>query len=509
MKLNLLFEGAREEFAIDLIRRTISGSPYNGRVWIAGGYVRDELLGRQPKDIDLVIDAPNGGIEFAIWLCKRLGIYKEGSNPVVYPRFGTAMFTLRKQSYHGHDLSGVEIECVMPRKDESATGGTRKDVVTVQGTMKDDAERRDLTINALYKNISTGEILDPTGRGVRDLKNEYLSTPGDPNRTYGAPPQGDPLRMLRAIRFHVKYGYELDPTVIKGIETNAAGLKDISFERIRDELTKMLESDRPADAMRMLVRTGLMKYIIPELSDLVGLEQGIHHNKGAFEHTMDVLGMVPPRITVRLGALLHDIGKPSTRQPHERNEYCFYDHDKVGFDIAKGILQRLKFPNDIINNASLLVRNHMGLRAARKSIPTDKALRKFARKCTSPENLQDSLMLMQADRRSHPGHENSNVFIDIKKRYDELKDMGENVSERQKLISGHDIMREFGLKEGPQIGAILDYVQELVDDDPTISREDAMLKLREKFDDTESSNIQRISPERDEQSGEGQERTPN
>lgn len=481
MKLNILFEGAREDSAIDLMRKLIYGTEYYGKVWIAGGYVRDELLGKQPKDIDLVIDMPNGGIKFANWICHKLNIYKEGSNPVTYPRFGTAMFNFRGVVHNGNNLNGVDIECIAPRKDERAEGKTRKDVITAFGSMEDDAKRRDLTINALYKNVSTGKILDPLGSGVDDLQNKYLRTPTDPNSTFGNPPQGDPLRMLRAIRFHVKFGYDLDPDIISAIKNNVRNLENISNERIRDEFCKMLATDRPVDAVRLLMSTGLMKYIIPELYDMVGMEQGIYHNKDGFEHTIDVLGGTPPDLTLRLAALLHDIGKPDVRSPHPKKKFEFIEHDKVGSEKSKHILRRLKFPNNIIDKVSMLIRNHMGLRATLKDIPSNKSLRKFARKCGTKENLYDALLLMQADRRAHPGHENSNVFDVIRDRYEKLEDEGEVVSKTQRLISGNEIMDILEIPQGPEVGAALDYVQELVDNDPSVSKEEAIDKLKDKF----------------------------
>jgi len=483
MKLYVLSEGAKEEAAIDLIRKTIEDTPYEGKVYIAGGFVRDELLGKPSKDIDLVIDEEDGGIKFANWICNKLGIYKENSNPVVYPKFGTAMFTFRHISNIGHDLSGLDIECVKPRKDESATGKSRKDVITAQGTMEDDAKRRDLTINALYKNVTTGEILDPTGMGIRDIKNRAIRTPIDPDETFGYPPVGDPLRMLRVIRFFAKLGYKIDDSVLDGIQKNVEKMSTISAERIATEFSKMMISERPVESIELLMQTGLIDYVIPELKELAGLEQGIYHDKDAFGHTMDVLSKTPPRLTTRLAALLHDIAKPDTRTPHPRKHYEFIGHETAGADKARKILKRLKFPNDIVNAVVALIDRHMALRSGRNGEITDKTLRRFRNKCQELGiELDDALDLMQADHEAHPGADVS-VFNLIRRRY-EVMATTEAPTEKD-IISGKDIMDAFGIKQGPTIGTMKKYAKELQLDDPAIDKETILLKLKEKFDPRE------------------------
>jgi putative nucleotidyltransferase with HDIG domain len=484
MKLCLLIEGAKEEAAIALIRDSINGTQYDGKVYIAGGFVRDELLGKPSKDIDLVIDEEDGGIRFAIWICKKLGIYKENSNPVIYPRFGTAMFTFRHTSNMGQDLSDLDIECVKPRKDESATGLSRKDVVTAQGTMEDDAKRRDLTINALYKNVTTGEIFDPTGMGLDDLRKKVIRTPIDPDETFGYPPVGDPLRMLRAIRFYSKFGYDIDPSVINGIKKNLDKISGISFERVSAEFSKMLTSARPVESINLLIQTGLIDYIIPELRSLIGLEQGIYHNKDAYGHTMDVLAKSSPRLNTRLAALLHDIGKPDTRQPHERKQYEFIDHEIVGAEKAKNILRRLRYPNETISAVAALIERHMALRSGKHGDISDKTLRRFKSRCNELGiELDDALDLMQADFEAHPGADLS-LFDSIRKRYSEMSQTEASVE--RDIISGADIIAAFGVKPGPMIGVMKKYIKELQLDDPSIDKETALLKLKEKFNPHEN-----------------------
>jgi poly(A) polymerase len=480
MKLQLLYESAVEEATIDFLRKTIENTPYEGLVYIAGGYVRDEIMGKQSKDIDLVIDQDQGGIRFAEWICKKLGIYKEGSNPVIYPRFGTAMFTLRGIVYMGQNLSNIDIECVMPRAEENVRPVDRKSIIVKKTSMKGDSLRRDLTINALYKNVSTGQVIDFTGHGIEDIKKGVLRTPTAPDDTFGHPKYGDPLRMLRVIRFAAKYGFDVDEEIIEAIERNKHRLEHISKERIRDELEKMLISPNPVLAIRMLIDTGLIDYVIPEMKGMVGLEQGIYHAKDAFGHTMDVLGQTPPRLLVRLAALLHDIGKPETRTPHPRKEYEFLQHEKTGADKARIILKRLKFPNDVVRAVTALIDRHMGLRAARGGEISDKSLRRFRGKCERMGiDLKDALALMKADYEAHPGADEE-LYNSIERRYEDMERA--QIPARQEVIGGKEIMQALGIPPGPLVGAMKKYAEELFYEDPDIDKETILVRLKEKFD---------------------------
>ena len=292
--------------AVDLIKTTIKNTEWEGKVFIAGGYVRDELMGNEPKDVDLLINVPDGGILFAEWFTKKLGIHTKG-NPVIYPRFGTAKFNLRRQKHNGMDLSDIDIECVMPRKEKYNVGDRKPDVE--QGTLKDDVDRRDFTTNSLLKNLSSGEILDLTGMGKDDIKNGIVRTPLDPDVIF----TDDPLRMLRAVRFATKYSWKLPMFMIRSLKKNAKKLELISSERIQEELNKMLLTKNPDKAIRLLQILGLSKYIFPELDKLIKMKQNKFHKHDAMRHTLEVLKNTPPDLVTRLSALLHDIGKSKTR----------------------------------------------------------------------------------------------------------------------------------------------------------------------------------------------------
>ncbi len=311
-------ERAAEQYLSNLVKK----SKWKGKVYIAGGYVRDELLGLDPKDIDLVVEFPQGGIKFAEWVTKKLGVYKKNINPVVYPKFGTAQFRMKGVNYKGYDLSDIEIEVVMTRKEQYHTGSRKPDVSP--GTLKDDVERRDFTVNSLLKDLTTGEILDLTGMGKSDIKKGIIRTPLNPDVIF----KEDGLRMLRAIRFTVKYCWNLPLFMIKALKRNSSMLKTISAERIATELNKMLVSNAPDKAIRLLQMTGLNKYVAKELDDLKGLTQGQQHDKDVMSHTLDVLLNSSPDLITRLSALLHDIGKSKTKTSKK-----YIECRKCGYEI--------------------------------------------------------------------------------------------------------------------------------------------------------------------------------
>ena len=460
----LLTEGKVEKAAEDYLSKMVKRSPFKGKVYIAGGYVRDVVRGVDPKDIDLVVAMPEGGIKFAEWLTKKIGVYKRGSNPVVYPKFGTAKFMMKGVTHKGQDLSDLDIEAVMTRKEQYRAGDRKPDVSP--GTLKQDVERRDFTVNSLLKDLTTGEIKDLTGQGKADIKKGVIRTPLDPDVIFSE----DPLRMLRAIRFTVKYGWDLPFFMIKSIKRNARKINNISNERIRDEIDKMLVTKRPKQAMRLLKITGLLQHVMPEVEALAGVKQGKYHTKDVWNHSLDVLEKVPPVLTKRLGALLHDVGKKATQQIVD-DDVHFYTHEKVGAKLAGAILKRLKYPGDIIKRVTTSIEHHMRLKRSgdEGEIISDKALRKVKR--TIGDHLEDLLDIMDADNKSHSSKSTQGKQIaGIKMR---LKDL-ENIPVPTKLpITGKDLIA-MGLKPGPKFKKLLGKVQDAVDANPNLTKQQAM-----------------------------------
>lgn len=468
---NLLTEGVKETMAIEFLSQEVKNSQWKGKIFIAGGAVRDELLGLDLKDIDLVIEFPNGGIEFANWLCKKLGIYSS-SNPVVYPRFGTAKFNLRGIKHNGVDLSSIDVECVMSRT-EVYDGKTRKPEVGF-GTIAQDAERRDFTVNSLMKDLSSGEIIDLTGKGKADIQKGIIRSAIDPNIIF----KEDPLRMLRAIRFAVKYNWVLPLYMIKALKANAHTLKNISAERIQDELNKMLVTGSPDTAIRLLQMTDLNKYVAPELDLLIGLKQNKYHKWDANKHTLEVLKGVPSDIRTRLAALFHDIGKWETKTVVD-NAVHFYNHEEVGERIARDIMTRLKYPNSMIDSVCSGVRNHMRLKNAGSEgeIISDKALRKL--QADMGENLEMTLDLMHSDNTAHAdAHAMPNQIPGVKNRLANLKPMN---PKKDLPINGNDIMKSLNIKPGPMIKVLLAAVEDATFENPHLSKNDALNIVKKEY----------------------------
>jgi len=462
----LLMEGVQERAAVNFLTQQIKDSKYKGKVFLAGGYVRDELLGFDPKDIDIVVDMPNGGIEFANWITRKLGIYTSG-NPVIFPKFGTAKFNLRGIKHQGQDLSKIDIEVVMPRT-EKYTFGSRKPEVS-QGTMKDDVERRDFTVNSLLKDLTTGEVKDLTGQGKADIEKGVIRTTLDPDIIF----KDDPLRMLRAIRFTVKYNWSLPLFMIKSMKRNSHMLKHISAERVRDELNKMLVTGSPDKAIRLLQMTDLNKHVMPELDLLVGLQQNKYHIWDAGKHTLEVLKGTPPDLQTRLAALLHDIGKADTRSVVD-NTVHFYKHQEVGSDIARDIMQRLKYPNQMIDAVTNMIQSHMNLKGAGKEgeVVSDKALRKL--KANLGDHLEATLDLIHADNIAHAPEHNMELQIPaLRKRLKNLKNAP--VSSKIPIpINGNDVMTHLNIRPGPLVKTMLEVVIDAWMENPDITKQEAL-----------------------------------
>lgn len=467
MKLlkQLLIEGIQEKSAEDFIKQIIKNSPFENRVFAVGGYVRDLVRGVDAKDLDLVIDYPNGGIEFANWITKKIGNYKEGSNPVTFPRFLTAQFNLNGILHNGVDLTGFKIESVAPRSEEYLDPTSRKPDVK-QSDLRGDSLRRDLTINALYKNISTGEILDPTGEGLKDLQAKILKPPGNPDKIY----EEDALRLLRIVRFYAKYKFDIPLNIIKSIKKNASRLENISAERIQEELNKMLLTSNPEKAIKLLKITDLLQYVIPELKQAIKMTQNKHHNERVFDHILSVLSKTKPNLVSRLGALLHDIGKIATRQVID-GEVHFYGHENVGAEMTEKILKRLKYPTNIIDTVVKAVKNHMRLKQAGKEGEkiSDKTLRKFV--VDMGEHLEDIMDIIDADNKSHaPGSEMPNQITNLIKRINILKSTIPQKNQKSP-ITGEDL-KLLGFTPGPLFKELIELVKDKQLENPDTTKEE-------------------------------------
>jgi putative nucleotidyltransferase with HDIG domain len=495
----LINEGVKEQAALDYLMKLVQSGPFKGRVYLAGGAVRDMELGRDPKDLDVVVTGGvTSGLEFAIWATKTMGNYKGGdadvliefvktnwvalkakdekilseltrllkpfSNPVMFPTYGTSKFTLQGITHNGVDLSDIDIEAVMTRKEEYS-GGSRKPAVSA-GDLADDVNRRDFTVNSLLKDLTTGEILDLTGKGREDIKKGMVQTPLNPDIIFTE----DPLRILRAARFAIKYDWDLPMFMLRAMKRNAPQLKNISFERIRDELDKMLLTGSPQRAIKLLKVTGVLDYVIPEFKESYKMTQNQHHVHTVFQHSLEVLSKTQPVLMQRLMGLLHDIGKTVTRSVTPTGVH-FYGHEFEGAKMAEEVMRRLKYPIEMINAVKKGVESHMRLKHGGDDAVklSDKTLRKF--KIEMGEHLENVLNVIHADNIAHAEASSMPHQVDnVKKRLDALN---VTVSKPSLPINGDDLLK-MGIKPGPVFKKILSVVTDKWYENPNITKDQAL-----------------------------------
>jgi len=411
------------------------------QLYAIGGYVRDHLLGRPCKDLDIVV--LGSGVEAAQAFAARVG----SRDVVTYPNFGTAL--VRTDGWH--------VEFVGARR-ESYRKDSRKPSVE-NGSLKDDQLRRDFTVNALSLDLHPdpqrlGRLVDPFG-GVVDLHNRTLRTPTDPNRTFS----DDPLRMMRAVRFAATLGFEIHPDTLAAIGPNAERIHIVSAERVADELNKLILAPKPSVGFKHMFYTGLLAQIFPEMQALHGVEvrNGIGH-KDNFFHTLKVLDNIcqmTDSLWLRWAAILHDIAKPPTKRFDDRLGWTFHGHEERGARMVPKIFRRMKLPqNEKMLYVQKLVRLHLRPIALVDDGVSDSAIRRLV--VDAGEELDDLLTLCRADitTRNEAKHER------ILANYDAVERRIHEVLERdalrnwQPVITGEDIMREFRLAPGPAVGEL-------------------------------------------------------
>ncbi|MDQ2922853.1 MAG: CCA tRNA nucleotidyltransferase [Candidatus Dormibacteraeota bacterium] len=415
------------------------------RSWVVGGYVRDKLLGRPHPNPDVVVEAGD-----AVKLAERFASLAAAEPPVTFERYGTAQVS----------LPGHLVEFVTARAESYAPDSRKPDVRPA--TLEEDLRRRDFTVNTLLMDFD-GNIHDPLG-GRKDLEARVLRTPADPLRTFA----DDPLRMLRAVRFASELGFELAPDVLPAMRQMKARLAPpvISVERTADELRRMLTSERPRLALELLDAGELLGVVLPEVAACKGVPQSGYHTHDVYGHTLLTVERMPSDLIIRLAALFHDVGKPSTATP----DGAFTGHETVGAQLAKSALERLRFSQREIEAVTKLVRLHLRPVYYRTEW-TDGAVRRLARDAGP---LIDSLMaLARADvaASAYPEPE----------KLDELQDrigavLHELPSRLEPVITGADVMGVRGIRPGPEVGRIKQRLQELVIDGDIPPTRDAVLE---------------------------------
>lgn len=487
---------AVEQLVKDTINKHLP--EYKDKTFAVGGFTRDQLLGKNPKDIDLVVDDPETKMKAAeIFSKKFTDIYgiTTPSNPhplkEAYGIWGIVLFNPKEASgdrkpfiYNGVDVTGYVIEITPPRKEGPYDPVKREPQYVEYTNRADDAKRRDLTINALYKNVATGKIEDYVG-GKEDLSKKILRPPEHPEgiqKVY----EEDPLRIFRLARFSGKlYGFDIDPEtekVLKRFISSPEGsklIKDkVSPERIRDEFQQIIthpDGETAVKGLELIKDYGLLKFLSPHLDKLLDIyhDKVFHGGESVWHHTLDVLKKTPPTVKARLSALLHDVGKIETEtkktDAQGRERVQFIGHENKGVALAENILRELKFPVDIITSVKGIIHGHMGFKQIdeQKTSTRTRRIRVFIENLYS--DLDDAIAILKADAKGD-GSETAAVNDLEKKIRDQMqKDIASGLLQQKDKgmaypypLSGDQIMADYGNIKGRILGVVKSKLKQLL-----------------------------------------------
>ncbi len=440
--------------------------------FVVGGSVRDLLMEKVPKDWDITTNA------------KPEDIQKIFPESFYNNKFGT--ITVLNNEAEDESLKNIEVTTY--RVDVGYSDKRHPDEIKFTPELKEDLARRDFTVNAMAVKVKSKklkvesyEVIDLFG-GQTDLKDMIIRTVGNPNERFNE----DALRMLRAIRFASQLGFSIEKNTFESIKKNCSLLGFVSKERIRDEFEKIILSNKPYEGVVLLQKSGLLRYIIPEIEQGIGIGQNRHHIYTIYEHLILSLKHCPSKkLEARLASLLHDIAKPQTKAG-KGPESTFYNHDYLGAKFARNMLSRLKFPNKVIDKVSLLVKNHMFYYNTGEV--SDAGVRRLIKR-VGKENLKDLMDLRIADRLGS-GVSKAKPYKLRHLEYLVEKVSKDPISPKMLKINGRDIMKILDVSPGPKIGAILKVLLSEVIEDPKKNNKKYLEKrIRELYELTQEEII--------------------
>jgi len=451
-------------------------------IYLVGGAVRDILLGRMTKDFDFVIvgvaaeklEKFFSGLGEVNLVGKSFGVFK----------FVPAGFSVGENNFEAIDIA-------LPRTEQAGMSGGYKDFAVQSDPdlpIEDDLSRRDFTINALAWSIKDEKIIDEFG-GLDDLERGIIKAIGEPEQRF----QEDYTRMLRAIRFACQLNFTIEKKTYGEIKNKAKEIVTIASERINEEFTKIIMSDRAEAGIRLMQEIGLLKELIPELAASSGVSQNRHHIYDVYEHSVRALGAGAERgykLEVRLAALLHDIGKPQTKEG-EGVESTFYNHDIVGAKIAKKILKRLNYSNEVIDYVVHLVRYHMFYYAL--DIVSDSGVRRLLARI-GKDNIDDFIAVRICDRLGM-GRPKAKPWklIELERRFKEVQ--LDPITPKMIKLKGDELMKLLDLAPGPRIGLILNALLGEVLDDPGRNDHDYLIKKAQELNKLPADDLKQLNPD--------------
>jgi len=466
------------------------------QAFLVGGCLRDLILERKPKDWDIATDAEPTTV---LKLFETFnGRTKKDPATVYENNFGTVGIKT------GSDIQELKIiEVTTFRIEGKYTDKRHPDEVKFAKTIEEDLARRDFTMNAIALNLLTynlkltDDLIDPFD-GLTDIGKKIIRTVEDPERRF----EEDALRLMRATRFYADLGFDIEEKTMRAIKDKAGLLEMISEERVRDEIQKMIMTPRAAGGIIMLEDTGLLRYVIPELREGIGCGQNKHHIYTVFDHNVRALNYTAEKnysFIVRLASLLHDVGKPKTKRGEGENS-TFYNHEVVGAKMTVRILDRLKFPKDIVEQVTHLVRHHLFYYNVGEV--TEAGVRRFLNR-VGPEYIDDLIKVREADRigsgvpKAFPYKLRHLLFMIEKVKHDPIHP-------KMLKINGNDLMSILKIEPGPKVGMILYVLLEDVLDDPKRNTEEYLRERAKELGGLSEKELKKLSKKAQEKKDEAE-----